>query len=129
LGLARPPEFPVPRLEFGAPSQKTTEEKDVDMFGQEIPMEFEKNYAISVASDEAAANSVTVEVVGSGAKEISQGGQSTFVAIDQEVSGTIDVMAADGVPTASRLDILMTITFGEMVIEQNVEMDVRYSTN
>jgi hypothetical protein len=129
LSLARPPEFPLPSLIFGDPTKTMTEEKDIKLFGQEIPMEFEKSYSLTSPSgegDEASA-SLAIEVVASGAKEVSQGGQSTFVAVDQEVSGTVEVSTSKGVPRASKLDILMTITFGEMVIEQNIAMDLQYS--
>ncbi len=129
LDLARPPEFPVPSLVFGDPTKTMTEEKDINLFGQEIPMEFEKAYSITAPAGEGdgAISSLAIEVVASGAKEMSQGGQSAFVAVDQEVSGTIEVEPSMGIPRASKLDILMTISFGEMVIEQNIAMDLRYS--
>jgi hypothetical protein len=43
------------------------------------------------------------------------------------VSGTIEVEPSMAIPRASKLDILMTISFGEMVVEQNIAMDLRYS--
>ena len=131
LSLARPPEFPVPSLIFGDPTKTMTEEKDINLFGQEIPMEFEKAYSITAPAGagegEGAISSLAIEVVASGAKEMSQGGQSAFVAVDQEVSGTIEVEPSMAIPRASKLDILMTISFGEMVLEQNIAMDLRYS--
>ena len=91
-------------------------------------MEYERSYKLTSGEGGAgvASGNVATRVVASGATELSQGGQSMLIAVDQDIEGTIAFDDSGNVPAAMMMDILLRIEFGENVAEQNISLDLSY---
>lgn len=128
LDLAAPPEMPELALKLDAETKAPLEEKNTPMLGMEIPMEYERSYKLTSGEGGAgvASGNVATRVVASGATELSQGGQSMLIAVDQDIEGTIAFDDSGNVPAAMMMDILLRIEFGENVAEQNISLDLSY---
>ena len=127
LDFMLPGGFPEEPMAPSGDTKLPLEQKDVAMFGTDIPMEIEQTYTLTPTGDGLGGMSMAMETISSGAKEMSQGGQSTFIAVDQESSGTLVLDDAGELPSAFKGDILMTLTFGENSIEQNISLDLSYT--
>ncbi len=123
-----PPEMPREGLVEGTPLKISKEEKE-SFSGIEIDMETETTYTL-VKIDSSSGKriaEVKIESESSGAKELSQGGQSMMLSIDITSEGTVAFNLDDQIPVRSHLESTTNFSAGEKGGgESRIVMDATY---
>lgn len=109
---------------------KVEEKEDQPFFGgQTMPMEFERTYKLE-SIDESSGKRIAFIVsksVGSGAKEMSGGGQTMFVSLEQETTQKLYFDLDAQIPVKVEVEFSSAIAAGEQAFEQLVEYRAEYA--
>ncbi len=115
------PNLPTTGLVEGEAVKLDTREETVDTPGGDMPVEIDATYMLKSLSDEGGKQLATVdiEILTSGAAELSFGEGSTFVAFDAELTGTLVFDMSAGLPVSWDAEQLTEFHVGERTFEQN----------